>query len=87
MKESLESTISRDAICRLWPAYEALVRYRLLTGCTTYGDQSFKRPPSELLSEIAEELMDVTGWAFILWCRIQTIQQELMEKESEQRPT
>lgn len=72
--------ISRDAICRKWPMYEAQVRYRLLAGAQQYGDNSFTRPPSELLKEIAEELMDVTGWAFILWCRVQEMQEKLKEK-------
>jgi hypothetical protein len=52
-------------------------------GADAYGDTSFLRPPSELLSEIAEELMDVTGWAFILWTRIQEMQQMLDEQKKE----
>jgi hypothetical protein len=75
------NAISRDAIFRKWPMYQCLVRDRLIVGADTYGDTSFLRPPSELLSEIAEELMDVTGWAFILWCRIQELQQNMKENQ------
>lgn len=75
------NAISRDAIFRKWPMYQCLVRDRLIMGADSYGDTSFLRPPSELLSEIAEELMDVTGWAFILWTRIQEMQQTLEEQK------
>lgn len=75
-----QSPISVDAIVRKWPMYQCMVRDRLLIGARTYGDSSFTRPPGELLAEIAEELMDVTGWAFILWCRIHDLQQELKER-------
>jgi hypothetical protein len=77
------NAISRDAIVRKWPMYQCLVRDRLIVGADSYGDTSFLRPPSELLSEIAEELMDVTGWAFILWTRIQEMQQMLDEQKKE----
>jgi len=77
------NAISRDAIVRKWPMYQCLVRDRLIMGADAYGDTSFLRPPSELLSEIAEELMDVTGWAFILWTRIQEMQQMLDEQKKE----
>ena len=75
------NVISRDAVVRKWPMYECLVRDRLLVGADLYGDTSFTRPPNELVKEIAEELLDVSGWAFILWCRIQEL--ELKTKEPE----
>jgi len=28
------------------------------------------RDPADLLSEIEEELLDVCGWSFVLWCRL-----------------
>jgi hypothetical protein len=48
----------------------AEVRARCEKGQQEYGDRSFTRPPSELLAEVAEELADVVGWAFILWARV-----------------
>lgn len=73
--------ISRDAIVRKWPMYEAHVRERLITGARQYGDTSFNKSPSQLLDEISQELMDVTGWAFITWCIIQEMRQRLMEEK------
>jgi hypothetical protein len=75
------NAISRDAVVRKWPMYECLVRDRLLVGADLYGDISFTRPPNELLKEVAEELLDVTGWAFILWTRIQELESRLKEPE------
>lgn len=80
-KPELTNAISRDAVVRKWPMYECLVKDRLLVGADLYGDASFTRPPNELLKEIAEELMDVTGWSFILWTRIQELQDKLKEPE------
>lgn len=77
----LKTTVSIDAIFRKWPAYACEVRDKLLIGASTYGDASFKRKPQELLTEVMEELKDVSGWAFILWCRCQDLLQELKEKE------
>jgi hypothetical protein len=45
------------------------LRERLEAGARSYGDVSFTREPTELASEIEQELLDVCGWAFILWCR------------------
>jgi hypothetical protein len=40
-----------------------------------------RRPPGELLGEINEEqLVDVCGWAFVLWCRLRDLEQRLAER-------
>lgn len=54
-----------------WAAFEHTLRDRLDQGVRTYGDVSFKRGWSDLLEELAEEAIDLAGWGFILWCRIQ----------------
>lgn len=77
----MDCPISHDAIVRKWPMYQTMVRDRLLIGAEQYGDTSFGASPDKLLGEIQQELLDVTGWAFILWCRINELQQELMEKK------
>ena len=58
-----------------WPEFTGAVRARLKKGQAEYGDASFKRPPEELVDEIGEELADVCGWAFVLWCRIRGLEQ------------
>jgi len=56
-----------------FPAFMEQVRARMEKGAAAYGDASFSRPPEELSREIAEELLDVCGWSFILWTRIETL--------------
>jgi hypothetical protein len=45
--------------------YIEAVQARLERGAEAYGERSQERPIAELLSEIAEELADVGGWAAI----------------------
>lgn len=44
---------------------------RLEAGEREYGDVSFQRPMGELVDEVCEELLDVCGWSFVMWCRLQ----------------
>lgn len=53
---------------------EAL-RARLDAGRREYGPQSFTRSPVELRGEIEEELLDVAGWAFVLWARMRKLRE------------
>jgi hypothetical protein len=50
------------------------LRERLEAGARSYGDASFRREPVELAVEIEQELLDVCGWAFVLWCRLRRLQ-------------
>lgn len=47
-----------------------LVNERLDAGSRTYADRSFDRSPADLVGEIEQEILDICGWAFVLWCRI-----------------
>jgi hypothetical protein len=49
------------------------LRERLEAGARSYGDGSYRREPAELAGEIEQELLDVCGWAFILWCRLRRL--------------
>ena len=69
------SARSERALAELWPVFTEEVLARLYTGARTYGDGSFSRTPEELCAEILQELDDVMGWGFILWCRVR----EMME--------
>ena len=53
-----------------WRLFASNVAARLEAKKQKYGDRSFSREPLELVREIEEELLDVSGWAFILWSRI-----------------
>ena len=70
-----------------WPDFTGAVRARLEKGQAEYGDASFQRPPGELVGEIAEELADVCGWAFVLWCRIRGLEKEVSGGTDADEPT
>jgi hypothetical protein len=50
--------------------YLIRLRARLEAGAAEYGDLSFQKTTPTLLDEIQQELEDVSGWAFILWAKI-----------------
>jgi hypothetical protein len=56
-----------------WGTFTAAVAARLEQGRAVYGDRSFAREPAALAGEIAEELLDVCAWSFILWTRLDRI--------------
>jgi len=64
-------------------AFAALVEKRLEAGAREYGDTSFARPPAELVGEVAEELLDVCAWSYILWCRVRVLEARLPDPGSE----
>ncbi|MEO7032738.1 MAG: hypothetical protein ABI548_02820 [Polyangiaceae bacterium] len=49
------------------------VRDRLEAGRAAYGDRSFARPPVELVGELQQEALDLAGWGFVLWCRLEAM--------------
>ena len=57
-----------------WPAFAESVRKRLEAGRAAYGDKSFERPPAELVAELQQEALDLAGWGFVLWCRLEAMQ-------------
>lgn len=52
------------------------LRARLDAGRREYGPESFTRSPTELRGEIEEELLDVAGWAFVLWVRVHQLDRD-----------
>jgi hypothetical protein len=56
-----------------WSTFTAAVAARLEQGREAYGDRSFHREPAALAGEIAEELLDVCAWSFILWVRFDRV--------------
>ena len=49
------------------------LKVRMVQGQEDYGDTSFDLPPTELILEIQEELLDVCNWSFILWRRMENL--------------
>ena len=60
-----------------WPVFAAAVRARLEAGRAAYGDASFKAAPDALLGELAQEALDLAGWGFVLWKRIESMRVSL----------
>lgn len=46
---------------------------RLDQGYREYGDRSFERHADHILEELQQEALDLAGWGFILWARIDRI--------------
>lgn len=51
--------------------FVAALNRRLDAGALTYGERSFSRSPGALLGELEQEALDLAGWGFVLWQRIQ----------------
>lgn len=77
--EHHDTPVSDRALREDWPEFEGELYKRLLAGKRDYGDRSFSREPLALLGEIEQELLDVSGWAFILFCRIRNLRRALLE--------
>lgn len=50
---------------------------RLEHGIKSYGSQSFSADPRKLCEELAQEALDVAGWGFFLWNRLQGLHREV----------
>lgn len=73
INEVVSTTPKSDEALRQFDAFTAQVRRRLEAGRDSYGDASFELAPPQLSGEIEEELLDVLGWGFVLWCRMREI--------------
>lgn len=64
-----------DAALLRFDAFTARVRARLEAGKQTYGDASHERPLPQLIEELRQEVEDQCGWAFIMWARLDRLEQ------------
>ena len=60
-----------------WPAFASEVRARLETGRVAYGDKGFHRSPDELLAELQQEALDLAGWGYVLFARLEGAREAL----------
>lgn len=65
-----------------YPEFSRAVAARLQAGREAYGDKSFSGQPAVLCGEIEQELLDVAGWAFILWTRVRAMRDAIEAKTS-----
>lgn len=63
--------------------YMRLVRSRCEAGALEYGDASFQRSPGELLVEIQEEIADISGWAYVLYERVERLKELALQTSME----
>jgi hypothetical protein len=50
---------------------------KVAAGAVKYGNASFSLPVQRTLDEIELELLDICGWSFITWTRLQTLKKAL----------
>ncbi len=78
----MTDTKSKRMIQEQWPIYAEAVQAKLAQGAADYGDASLDADSEALLSEIEEELLDVTGWGFLLWVRLRNLRTKLAAIET-----
>ena len=64
---------------RVLAEFVGALESRLLVGQREYGGRSFTDAVAhdEILREISEECLDLAGWSYILWCRVERIRAAL----------
>ena len=75
------SARSRKLIAEQYGVFTEAVQARLAAGAETYGDASLDRPTSELIEEAEQEALDIDGWGFFVWQRIQRLKAKMAEIE------
>lgn len=73
------------------PDHELMVfverlRARLMKGMVTYENRSFSKTPDVLLEDLKQEALDLAGWGFILFCRLEAMTRAI-EGLSDSRPS
>jgi hypothetical protein len=76
------SAAHRHLALTRWPEFMDLIQRRLEGGRIEHGGRSLTRAADDLVGEIEEELLDVVGWAFPLWCRLRKLRERLKELEA-----
>ena len=63
-----------DSAMERYPEFMDAIKKRLEAGRQSYGDASFTMPAERLYGEIGEEMLDIVGWTFVLWCRLRELE-------------
>jgi hypothetical protein len=70
-----------------WPEFVSHLEERLADGDRQYGGWSFGKPHTLLVADLTEELLDIVGWGYILYCRLMDLSKEvddLLERAAQQ---
>lgn len=68
-----------------WPEFETVLKAKLQAGHEEYGDGSFELSLHQLADEVEQEVVDIVGWSFIQWTRIQRLKRMIAKLESNPR--
>ena len=60
-----------------FPEFAEQVRAKLARGQVIFEDRNFSKNPVDLMHEVQEELVDVMGWSFLVWSRLQAMREAL----------
>jgi len=60
-----------------WNQFSERVKQRLDQGAESYGNTNFEMSCGDLLSEIEQEALDLMGWTFLFWVRLQKMREAL----------
>lgn len=50
---------------------------KMKVGYNEYGDKSFSRSPVELIQELEQEVIDISGWGMILYVRLEEMKRAI----------
>lgn len=57
--------------------FRAELEAKLEHGAREYGPGSYERSAAELLGELKSEALDLAGWGFILWAKIDRMERQV----------
>lgn len=62
-------------------AFFSALDTRLGAGAKEYGERSFSRTLPELLGEIEQEVLDISGWSHVIFVRLRRLREAMAEAE------
>lgn len=57
---------------------------RLKKGQEEYGDESYGKHPLDLIREIKEEALDIAGWGYLLYQRLERLEHKVSAVHTEE---
>jgi len=69
-----------------YPDFAERVRAKLARGSVVFENRSFSKSPVDLAAEIQDELIDICGWSFVLWSRLETMRVALEAAQNPPEP-
>lgn len=70
----------RDSERAAWERFKGLMEAKMSRGAVEHPD-TFERPAGELLDELQAECLDMAGWGFCLWQRIERMRERMADAE------